>query len=118
MDEVAIRFGLIAGALAVALLVTWVIRSRARRPIRQLVDVDIDPGTHFFSSRACDSCRSARRKLTEAVGTGGFLEHVWEDEPGVFAELGVDAVPAVLLVSSDGAGTLYPGKPDRAIAAL
>ena len=107
-----------AGALGVAAFVSWLIRRRAQQPVRHLVNVDLGSGPHFFSSTACDSCRSARRKLSEVIGADGFTEHVWEQEPGVFAALGINAVPAVLLVGADGSGTLYPGKPHRALAAL
>jgi hypothetical protein len=36
----------------------------------------------------------------------------------VFKDLGVDAVPATLIVGESGSSTLYPGRPDFALAAL
>lgn len=53
--------------------------------------------------------------MVAALGETGFTEYVWEDDPGVFSELGIDAVPAVLVVGEDGRGRLYPGQPDRAL---
>jgi hypothetical protein len=54
--------------------------------------------------------------MVSAVGIDGFTEHVWEEDPGVFSDLGIDAVPAVLVIREGGQGRLYPGRPDRALA--
>ena len=118
MDEVWARLGLIAGALLVALVVTLVLRARARGAPQRLESTGLEAGIYYFSSASCPDCRSVRRKLTEALGESGFLEFNWEQQPGVFHDLSVDAVPATLVVNTDGSGTLYPGQPDRALATV
>lgn len=115
MDEVWVRFGLVAGALVVAGAATLILRHRATEPLRLLSTTGLAAGTYLFSSDACSTCRSARDKLVARVGEAGFSEFVWESEPRLFAELGIDAVPAVLLVAENGSGTLYRGQPDRAL---
>ncbi|MGH3649714.1 MAG: hypothetical protein ACRDU9_03320, partial [Acidimicrobiia bacterium] len=57
----------------------------------------------------------ARRKLDAFLGEGGYREMAWEREPVRFDELGIDSVPAVLVVGEGGRGRLYPGQPDRAL---
>jgi hypothetical protein len=51
------------------------------------------------------------------VGSGGFREIAWESEPGVFEELAIAAVPAILIVDDAQRSTLYPGDGD-AVEAL
>lgn len=71
---------------------------------------------YLFTSTACPTCITAREKLAGKVDV--FEEVVWEEQPGVFSELGVDAVPAVLVVGDGGAGRLFPGQPDRVLREL
>ena len=71
-----------------------------------------------FSSSACSDCPLARRTLADALGEQGFLELSWEDDPGAFDRLGVDAVPATLVVAADGSGTLWPGGAEMALESL
>ena len=115
MDEFWNRMALVGGALIVAGAVALWQRRRSRRPIRDLGELDMPRGLYFFSSASCPTCRSARRKIESAVGLDGFTEYVWEREPGLFADLEVDAVPAVLVVDELGRGRLYPGQPERAL---
>lgn len=116
MDEIWARIGLVLGALAIAGIVVAVQRRRSRIPEREIVAPQLDPGLHFFSSRACSTCEGARERIVAAVGETGFSEHVWEEDPEVFSELGIDAVPASLVVREGGRGRLYPGNPERALA--
>lgn len=118
MDELTLRFGLVVGALVVAGLATWFLRKRANQPVRSIGVTSLGSGTHLFTSTTCGTCGSARSKLIEVLGAAGFNEHVWEQEPGIFSELGVDAVPAVVVVDEVGHATIYPGQPERALAAL
>lgn len=116
MDEVWARIGLVVAALAIAGLVIAFQRRRQRIPERDLVASQLTPGLHFFASRGCSTCEGAREKIVSTVGENGYVEHVWEEDPGVFSELGVDAVPAVLVVREGGRARLYPGRPDKALA--
>lgn len=116
MDEIWARVGLVLGALAIAGIVVAIQRRGRRVPERDIEAPRLDPGLHFFSSRGCSTCDGARQKIINAVGESGFTEYVWEEDPGVFGELGIDAVPAVLVVREPGKGRLYPGRPDKALA--
>jgi hypothetical protein len=52
------------------------------------------------------------------LGQEGYTELRWEEEPSKFGEVGVDAVPAVLLVRDSGRARLFPGQPERALSEL
>jgi hypothetical protein len=54
--------------------------------------------------------------LDEALGSDGYREFRWEQDPGLFHDLGVNAVPATAIVDIDGSGVLWPGRPDKALA--
>ena len=114
MDDLWARIGLVAAALSVAGLASLILRARARGPARIVAGM-LDDGIHFFSSSACSTCLQARRALDEGLGKGAYTEHKWEEEPALFAELEIDAVPASLTVV-DGSGVLYPGQPDDFLA--
>lgn len=115
MDDVWVRIGLVAGALLIVGVTTFALRRRAAGPPRSLAATGLAAGTYLFSSNGCPTCESARVKLVGRVGEAGFKEIVWERDAGLFSELGVDAVPAVLVVDHDGSGKLYPGQPGRAL---
>lgn len=117
MDEIWIRLGLIAGALTVAFVVTVILRSRAAGSPRRLESTGLVQGVYLFTSSTCLDCRPARKKLVERLGEG-FVEMNWEREPGVFHGLGVEAVPATLIVATDGSGTLFPGQPEKVLNQL
>lgn len=118
MSEVWLRIGLIAGALAVAAVATLILRSRMTGRPKALGPTGLDPGIYLFTSAACPDCSSVRRALIDTLGESGFVELSWEQEPGVFHELGVDAVPATLIVGEDGSGTLWPGSPEPALKSI
>jgi hypothetical protein len=118
MDEVWGRLGLVAGALLLAGVTTMILRRGKTGSTRQVPATGLAAGTYLFSSTACPTCRSARDKLVDRVGEAGFEEFVWEQDPGLFSDLGVEAVPAVLVVGDHGSGMLYPGQPDRALRGL
>ncbi len=110
MDELWVR--VIVVAVAVAAGVTFGLWQRRRRgEIREIGTTGLTPGVYLFSSHACPTCSAARSRLVSTVGSDGFTELVWEDDPMVFERLEVDAVPAVLRVRQDGGGTFYPGQP-------
>lgn len=115
MSEVWLRIGLIAGVLALAALVTVILRSRMTGRPKVLEATGLEPGIYLFTSAACPDCSSARSTLIEELGEAGFVELSWEQEPGVFHRLDVDAVPATALVADDGSGTLWPGRPEPAL---
>lgn len=116
MDEIWARIGLVLGALAIAGAIVAIQRRRGRIPERDIVAPQLAPGLHFFSSRGCSTCEGARERIVAVVGETGFTEHVWEEDADIFSELGVDVVPASLVVREGGYGRLYPGRPDRALA--
>ena len=115
MDDVVARLALIGGALLVAAATTALIRRRTNRAPRRIDSTNLRAGIYFFSSTACPDCRSARRTLESTLGENGYAEFSWEENPGLFHDLGVDAVPATLVVNVDGTGTLWAGKPDAAL---
>lgn len=116
MNDLLARVALISGALLVAAIATYVLRHRARGAPRRIDSPGLGQGVYLFSSTACPDCRSVRRTLEAALGPNGFEETSWEEDPGLFHQLGVTAVPATLIVDSDGTGMLWPGRPDRALA--
>lgn len=118
MDEIWARVGLVAAALAVAGSIAVWQRGWGRARMRDVSVVTLEPGTYYFSSASCPTCAVAREKLDQTLGDRGYVEFSWEEDPGVFAEVGVDAVPAVLIVNRAGRGRLYPGQPERALAEL
>lgn len=118
MSETWARVALVLGALAVAGLVVLFQRWRLRRPVREVESGTLSGGVYFFSSASCPTCAVARRKLEARLGASGYTEYAWEEEPGPFSDLGVDAVPAVAILDDDGRGRLYPGQPGRALARL
>jgi hypothetical protein len=117
MSEVWLRLGIVAGLLLISVVVIVWLR---RRPAES-VAVDeggLGPGVYLFTSSTCADCAGARRRLQDALGASGFVEIEWEQEPGLFAGLGIDAVPCTVLVADDGSASKYPGMPDRALEGL
>lgn len=117
MDDVWVRVGIVAAALAAAAVIALWQRARVRRPVRQVVSGDLEPGVYLFSSESCPTCGLARDDLDRALGQA-YVEVRWEEQPETFSHLGVDAVPAVLIVKTPGLGRLFPGRPDKALAEL
>lgn len=118
MDEIWLRVGLIAGALVIAAVITLFLRSRFTETKRSLVETGLQPGVYFFSSSGCSDCLLARQTLSDALGEEGFLEIAWEGDRDIFDRLGVDAVPATMIVAADGSGTLWPGRAKPALDSL
>lgn len=118
MDEVWARAAVVAGALAVAGVVAWIQRWRARRPVRLAGDTGLSPGIYLFTSTGCESCLRARDSLDTELGPTGYHEITWNDDADRFDDIGVDAVPTVLVVSQGGEGRLYPGQPDAVLDEL
>lgn len=79
---------------------------------RPLPATDLDTGVYLFTSADCNECALARAKLEDRLGEGGYAEIAWEERPELFADLGVDAVPATMVVAADGSALLWPGQPD------
>lgn len=117
MNEVWARAALVLGVLLVAGVIS-LLQRRQRRPMRDIEAIGLPAGVYFFSSASCSTCTGAREKLQARLGDSGFTEFAWEESPGRFADLDVDAVPAVAIVDEHGRGRLYPGQPERALAAL
>ena len=118
MDEVWLRLSLIGGALLVVLVITLVLRSTASRGPLKITATGLKQGIYLLSSSACPDCATAREYLEDKLGNDGFDERSWETEPGLFGRIGVDAVPATLIVDLEGAAVLWPGHPGKALALL
>ena len=118
MDEIWVRVGVVAAALLVAGSIAIWRRTRGRSPIREVSSAGLGPGIYFFSSATCPTCKQARDELDRVLGEGAYVELRWEEQRAPFAEIGVDAVPAVLIVTASGNGRLFPGQPDRALSEL
>lgn len=116
MNEIWVRVAVVVGVLAVAGSIVAIQRRRRRSPERDIAAPRLEPGLYLFSSTACSTCDAARQELVAAVGVAGFSEYVWEEDPGAFSELGIDAVPSVLVMGEGGQGRLYPGRADKALA--
>jgi hypothetical protein len=117
MSEVWLRLALVAAGIVVALGVALVLR----RPVVHRVTTKaagLGPGVYLFSSSTCVDCVAARARLVDALGPTGFVEIDWEDDPGPFAEFGIDAVPCTVIVTGEGMSTRFPGMPDRALEEL
>lgn len=117
MSDIWGRAVVVAALLAVAGAIALWRRARNRKA-RDVSPGRLQPGVYLFTSSSCPTCESARRRVVEAVGEGGFEEISWESHPGVFADTGVDAVPALLVVGAPGRARLYPGAPEKSLADL
>lgn len=103
-----------AAAAATAVLVVWVLRSRSRRP-RRIDPSGMTTGVYLFTTATCLDCEPARRALVQRLGEDGFREVRWEEEPAWFGRLGIDEVPATLVVDGRGRGRVYRGRPGRSV---
>ncbi len=119
MSDVWLRVGLIAVTFSAAIVTSRVIRRREKtRPI-DAGPSSLAPGIYLFSSGNCLDCGPAREAVEQATGgPGGFTEIRWEDSPEAFRDLGIETVPATVLVSDNGLATVYPGRPRYALRTL
>jgi hypothetical protein len=117
MSEVWLRLAIVAAGTVVALVVALVLRRPAAYPVTTKA-AGLAPGVYLFSSSTCVDCVAVRARLVDALGPTGFVEIDWEDDPGPFADLLIDAVPCTVIVSEDGMSTRFPGMPDRALEEL
>ena len=92
------------------------IRARAARGPRKIIATGLKEGIYLFSSSTCPDCATARKYLEGKLGDDGFEERSWEIEPALFDRIGVDAVPATLIVDHEGAAVLWPSHPEKALA--
>jgi hypothetical protein len=117
MNEVWLRLAIVIGAVVVSLLIVAMLR---RRPaVSGSRDGGaLGPGVYLFTSSTCADCVGARERLEDVLGSDGYLEIGWEDDPGLFTHLGIDAVPCTVVVGVDGSASLHPGMPDGALGGL
>jgi hypothetical protein len=117
MNEVWLRLAIVIGAVAVSLLIVAMLRRRPAVSANR-EGVPLHPGVYLFTSSTCADCVGARERLEDMLGSSGYIEIGWEDDPGLFTHLGIDAVPCTIVVGDDGAASLYPGMPDGALGGL
>ncbi len=108
MNEVWLRLAIVVGAVGVSLLVVGLMRRR-KAVSASLDQGALGPGVYLFTSSTCSDCGGARARLEDMLGGAGYTEIAWEDDPGLFTQLGIDAVPCTVLVGDDGSGLAPPG---------
>ncbi len=119
MSEDWDRVAIVVAVLATAGLGAHLLSRRSRTtPHHPPIDRALPPGVYLFSSATCAGCEPARRAIVDRLGPSGFVEISWEEKPGWFAEFGVGAVPATLIMTEDGVPTVYPGHPGWALKTL
>jgi len=117
MSEVWLRLVIVVGAVALSLLIILVIRHRPSRS-KAGDGGGLDPGIYLFTSATCSDCDGARARLADILGSTGYVEIRWENEPGLFTRLNIGAVPCTVVVGDDGSASVHPGMPDRAVRGL
>jgi hypothetical protein len=116
MSDIEVRLVAVIGAVAIGFAVSLVLRGRpARRAPTKLNQTRLGAGVYLFTSASCPDCGAVRDVLSERFGPTGFIELSWESDPQVFDELGIDAVPATLIVTANDGSTLYPGAPSKTL---
>lgn len=118
MSDLTLRILLASGALLVAAVITAFLRLRTSAPVRALSPGPLSSGIYLFSSSACLDCSAARNALVRRLGEAGFREMKWEDEPEIFHELGIVAVPSTMVVPESGSAQLWSGTPDEMFSSL
>jgi hypothetical protein len=111
MSEVWVRLALVVGGLVVASAVVVAMRAIERRQPKAIDAHELAAGVFLFSSGTCLDCVPSRERLLAALGPNGFVEVKWEEEPERFRRLGIDTVPATVVVSADGSAKLFAGVP-------
>jgi hypothetical protein len=116
MNDVGLRLAIVVGVVVLSLIIVVVLR---RRPVVSASSRGgLDPGVYFFTSTSCSDCAVARTRLGEVLGSSAFIEISWEDDPGLFTRLGIDAVPCTMVVGDDGSASVHPGMPDQVLRGL
>ncbi len=113
MSEIWLRLAGVVGAAAVGLAWAWVARRRAATRPRKVRMPGLGPGVFLFTSETCESCTPAREAVARHLGSDGFREIVWEQEPAMFDRYAVARVPTVVRLDAEGNGVAFEGVPDR-----
>ena len=114
MGDVEFRLLLVGLALVIAAAAVAIRLYVLRRPRRRMKATGLGPGIYLFTSKSCLDCAPVRERLAERTD---FREIAWEDQPEVFERLGVEMVPATLVVEEDDSGWLWHGEPPEMISA-
>jgi len=117
MNEVWLRLAIVIGSLVVSLLIVAMLR-RGPAASGSRDGGALAPGVYLFTSSTCADCVGARERLDDRLGSDGYIEIGWEDDPDLFTQLAIDAVPCTVVVGDDGSASLHPGMPDRALRDL
>lgn len=102
MTDLSVRLAVVAVVVLVAL--AWAaLRRRGAAWRRRAVEMPgLGSGVYLFTSETCSSCPAARDSLTVALGSHGFEEITYEEQPELFDRLSITRVPTVAQVRSDG----------------
>lgn len=87
------------------------LRSRHFVRSRRIFRTRLEAGLYLFTSTTCGTCSGARTELERRKLP--FTEISWQDDPALFEELGMDAVPSVVVVDPDGEGRWWRGAVPR-----
>ncbi len=109
MSDLTVRLLLVVAVVAVAGIVVAFLRTSTTPPERHFDQRVLGPGVYLLASDTCATCAATRDALSDALGADGFTELAWESDPEVFSTLGIQEVPATLVVTSDRASFLHPG---------
>ena len=112
MSDLAWRITILGLVVLVAAVSFWRSGRAPRGSAEPVSRPDLRVGVHLFSSATCVSCVDARRVLREAYGDG-FTEIRFEDDPAGFGAYGIESVPTVFVIGTEGRGTRWEGVPPR-----
>ena len=81
-----------------------------RRPRRRAMP-GLEPGVVLFTSQRCPGCDPVRSRMTEILGSDGFREIKWTEDPAPFITHRIDRVPTAVAVGEGGSGHVWEGMP-------
>lgn len=109
MSEIWLRVAILGMTLLGVAVVVLVMRRS--RPVEGRSISDLAPGIYLFTSSTCADCIGVREQLIDALGSRGFAEIEWEEDPEIFTRAGIDVVPCTVVVAEDGTSSRHPGMP-------
>jgi glutaredoxin len=114
VPDLVLRLGIVAIVVVVALALARLSRpwQDSAHPALSIPPGDLPAGVVLFTSTDCDQCAAARAVLKKAAVE--YREVTWELEAVRFEEYGVQGVPLLAIVESNGRQSLLTaGVPTR-----